>query len=345
MSPFLPRLASHSPVRRRLLTTAASAAAVLATPWGMRAARAQGLTRIVYQTGWLPQPDKGGLYQALATGLYREYGLDVELRSGGPQLNVMQIFLAGAVDFADSDSMRVLSLASQGLPAIAVAAFGQKAFNVVLSHAGSGHDELASLKGDPLLVSTAGRQTYWPWLKAKFGFTDEQIRPYTYSMAPFLVDPRMSMEGFITSEPYELARSGVKPVVHMLAEHGYLAYSNVTLAKPSMVREQPDVVQRFVDATARGWASYLHGDPTPGNALIREGNPDASDEKIAYALETMREHAIFDSPDVQAGGPGAMSHAQWQAIYDSAVQSGVARPGVDIRQGYTLDFVNKRVGA
>ncbi|MEH3084964.1 MAG: ABC transporter substrate-binding protein [Xylophilus ampelinus] len=331
--------ASATALRRR------SALALLAAPAFVRHAGAQAPTRVVYQTGWLPQPDKGGLYQALATGLYRDAGLEVELRAGGPQLNATQVFLAGKADFVDSDSTRVLHFAKDGLPGVAVAAFGQKALTVLVSHPGAGHDTLESLKGQPLLVSTVGRQTYFPWLKARFGFTDAQVRPYTFSMAPFLVDKAVSMEGFITSEPFEARRAGVEPVLHLLSEHGYQAYSNVVVTSPKMVAERPDVVQRFVDATAKGWSSYLHGDPRPGNALIRQGNPEMSEEKIAFARDAMRRAAIFDSPDVRAGGPGAMSDAQWKAACDTLAVAGVLPAGVDPAKGYTLRFVNKRVGA
>jgi NitT/TauT family transport system substrate-binding protein len=332
--------------RRRLLAAGGALAAAPAfIPALLRNASAQGLTKVVYQTGWVPQPDKGGLYQALATGLYKEAGLDVELRSGGPQLNVNQIFLAGKADFADSDSTRILNFVKQGLPGVAVAAFGQRPFSVVVSHPNSGNDSLAALKGKPMLVSTVGRQTYWLWLKARYGLTEDQLKPYTYSMAPFLNDKTMNMEGFITSEPYELRKAGVQPVVHMLAEHGYQAYSNVTLASPRMVADKPELVQRFVDATAKGWASYLFGDPAPGNALIRQGNPDATPEKIAYAHAVMKQYALFDSDDVKAGGVGAMSHAQWQRIYEGLVAVDALPPGLDVRKGYTLQFVNKRVGA
>jgi NitT/TauT family transport system substrate-binding protein len=327
--------------RRSLL----AATAALAAPAFVRNAGAQALTKVTYQTGWLPQPDKGGLYQAQALGIYKEYGLDVELRSGGPQLNVSQIFMAGNVDFADSDSTRLLNFARDGLPGVAVAAFGQRPLTVLLAHPGSGRDTLAALKGHPLLVSTIGRQTYFLWLKAKYGFTDDQVKPYTYSMAPFLADKDMAMEGFITSEPYELRKAGFQPVVHVLADNGYGAYSNITLASPKLVAEKPELVQRFVDATAKGWASYLRDDPKPANDLMRKGNPELTDEKAAYALGALKQYAICTSDDVRQGGYGAMSEARWKAVYEGLVAAGAMQAGVDFRKAYTLKFVNKRVAA
>lgn len=329
----------HTLTRRGLL---AAAAAGLAAPAFVRAAGASALAKVTYQTGWLPQPDKGGLYQAQALGIYKDHGLDVELRSGGPQLNVSQIFMAGNVDFADSDSTRALNFAKDGLPAVAVAAFGQRPLTVLIAHPGRGHDTLASLKGRPLLVSTVGRQTYFLWLKARYGFTDDQVKPYTYSMAPFIADPDMAMEGFVTSEPYELQRAKVPAQVHVLADNGYQAYSNLTLAQPRLVAEQPELVQRFVDATAKGWASYLREDPRPANELMRKGNPELTDDKVAFALAALKQYGICTSDDVAKGGYGAMSDARWKAIYEGLVAAGAMPAGVDPRKAYTLRFVNKR---
>jgi NitT/TauT family transport system substrate-binding protein len=334
----------HAPLSRRTMLRTLGTAAVAVAPAFIRHAGAQALTRVSYQTGWLPQPDKGGLYQAKATGIYKDYGLDVDIRSGGPQMNENQIFLAGKVEFADSDSFRVLNFVQESLPGIAVAAFGQKSLAALLSHPGSGAESLAALKGRPVLVSAIGRQTYWKWLKAKYGLADEQLRPYTNSMAPFLADKSVTMEGFVTSEPFDVARAGIKPVVHVLADQGYANYSNVMLASPKLVAEKPELVQRFVDATIKGWASYLRGDPTPGNQLIKQGNPEMSDEKIAFAIDALRRHGIIESGDAAVHGLGAMSDARWRSFYESMAAASVMPQGVPYQKGYTLQFVNKRLG-
>ena len=325
--------------RRAALTGMAG----LATPAFIRNARAQGLTKIAYQTGWLAGPDKGGLYQAMAAGIYKEHGLDVELRSGGPQLNVSQIFLSGAVDFADTDSFRVLSFVRQNLPAVAVAAYGQRSLTALLSHPGVGHDSLEKLKGKPIMVGTIGRQTYWHWLKAKFGFADEQVRPWTNSLAPFLVDKSVSIEGFVNAEPLYLRSAGVDPVVHVLADYGYNNYSSVLLAHPKMVADKPELVQRFVDATIKGWVGYLK-DPALGNEAIKRANPNMTDDKLAFGAAAHKQYGIFDSGDATTLGLGAMTDARWTSFYDAMSAAGALPAGLDVKKGYTLQFVNKRVG-
>src|SRR3954467_8283525 len=193
----------------------------------LRSARAQSVEKLSYQTNWRSQAEHGGFYQAQATGLYKEAGLDVDIRKGGPQMNVNSIFLAGNVDFCESDSFRMLAFAQESLPGVAIAAFFQKDPRVLMSHPATGNDSLPALKGKPLLIATAGRQTYWLWLKSKYGFTDDQLRPYAFSLAPFLVDKQVSVQGYATSEPFAARKAGVEPVVHLLADKGFDNYQNV----------------------------------------------------------------------------------------------------------------------
>jgi NitT/TauT family transport system substrate-binding protein len=332
----------NAPAMIRRRTLVALGAAALAAPAFVRRAAAQGLTKVSYQTGWLAQPEHGGYYQALATGIYRDAGLDVDIRKGGPQLNTNALFLAGSVDFCEFDSFRQLNFVNESLPGVAVAAFFQKDPRILLSHPGVGNDSLPQLKGKPILVATAGRQTYWQWLKTKFGFSDEQIRPYTFNIAPFLADKLVSMQGYITSEPYAARQAGLEPVVHLLADAGFDNYSSVLLASPKMIKEQPALVQRFVDATAKGWESYLHGDPAPGNALIQNANPEMSNDKVAFALDAISKYGIVETAETKSMGIGAMSDERWKRFYDSMVTAGAQPAGLDVKRGYTLQFVNRK---
>ena len=323
--------------RRAALSLTIGAAAL---PITRRRARAATPDKVVYQASWLPQAEQGGFHQALATGLYQAAGLEVEIRKGGPQVDVNASFLAGRSDFVEAPGFTVLNYVAQNLPGLAVATIFQKDPRVLLSHPGEGNDSLEALKGKPILVATAGRQTYWQWLKARYGYADEQARPYTFSMAPFLADKRITMQGLITSEPLDLRRAGVDPVIHLLADHGF---GNVTtvLASPRMVAEKPDLVQRFVDATIRGWASYLGGDPGPGDALIKKANPDMPDEKLAYARETMKARELITGADAKSAGIGATSDARWASFYAEMSAAGALPAGLDPTKGYTLRFVNK----
>jgi len=306
--------------------------------------RAQTLEKIVYQTGWRAEAEHGGYYQALATGLYKQAGLDVEIRQGGPQMDANALLLAGRVDFIEINLFGVFNYAREKLPGLALAAIFQKDMRVLLSHPGVGNDSLEALKGKPMLIATAGRQSYWQWLKAKYGYSDDQAKPYTFNMAPFLADKNITQQGFLTSEPYVLRKAGVDPVIHLLADHGFANYQGVLMCLPKLAAAKPDMVQRFLDATIKGWASYLKGDPAPGNALIRRDNPDMTDDKMAYAIETMNKSGLVGSGDAVKMGVGAMTAERWHSFYQDMVAVGAQPAGLDIDQLFTLKFTNKRIG-
>jgi NitT/TauT family transport system substrate-binding protein len=317
----------------------AIAATALAKP-----AFTQARDKLVYNTAWRAQAEAGGAFQAAATGIYREHGLDVEIRQGGPQTDLNALLLSGRVDVIESNGFAAFNYARDNLPGVAVAAMFQKDPRVLLSHPGVGNDTLAALKGKTILVATAGRTSYWLWLKAKFGYSDEQIRPYTFNMAPFLADKTLTQQGLLTSEPFELKKIGINPVIHLLADHGFEHYQNTIMTSPKLIAEKPDLVQRFVDATVKGWVSYLTGDPAPGNAAIKQLNPDMSDDTMLYAREAMLANGILFSGDAPTLGIGAMTAQRWQRFYTEMSAAGALPPGIDVARAYTLAFVNKKVG-
>jgi len=317
---------------------------VVATSPMSRRARAQALDKISLLNGWLAQAEQGGFYQALATGIYRDYGLDADIQNGGPQLDANSLLLHGRVDTICSDSFTAISYANQNLPFLAVAAFMQKDPRAILSHPGVGNDKLQDLKGKPILVATFGRTTYWPWLKAKFGFTEEQVRPYTFNMAPFLADKNLSQQAFVSSEPLDVERAGVKPVIHLLADYGFANYQTTINTSAKLAKEKPEVLQRFIDASIKGWYSYLYGDPAPANALIKKINPDMTDEKIAFSISTMRSYGIVDSGDAKTLGIGAMTDERWASFYNSMVEAGALPGGLDVKKAYSIAFVDRKVG-
>ncbi len=256
---------------------------------------------------------------------------------------------AGVLDFnIASNSFVPLNFVAEKIPMVAVAAIFQKDPSVLIAHPGQGSDSLAALKGKPVMIGSDTRITSWMFLKNKFGYTDDQIRPYTFSVAPFLADQKAIQQGYLTSEPFIIEkRKGVHPVVLLLADSGYgeLRGADRDLAKSWLVRS-PDLVQRFVDASIEGWYSYLYGDPAPGNALIKRDNPEMTDAVIAYGMTKIKEYGVVDSGDAKANGIGAMSEVRWREFLRHARRMpGIYPPRRWIfAKAYTLQFVNKKVG-
>jgi len=313
-------------------------AVLLARPAG-------ALDQVSLGTDWKAEAEHGGYYQAIATGIYKKYGLDVTLRQGGPQVNHAQLLAAGVLDFnLASNSFAPLNFAQQDIPMVAVAAIFQKDPSVLIAHPNEGNDSFAALKGKPIMISGDTRTGSWLFLKQKFGYTDDQIRPYNFSVAPFLADPKAVQQGYLSSEPYTIEQAGVKPVVLLIADAGYTSYGSVIQTSLKFATEKPDLVQRFVNASIEGWYSYLYGDPTPGDTLIKKDNPEMNDALIAYGVAKIKEYGIVDSGDAKKDGIGAMSDARWQDFYDTMSKAGLYPAGIDYKKAYTLQFVDKRFG-
>jgi NitT/TauT family transport system substrate-binding protein len=301
---------------------------------------------VTFGTNWKAQAEHGGFYQALAKGFYAERGLDVEIRQGGPQVNHRQMIAAGRLDFYMGGNMfGQFDFQREGIPVVSVAAIFQKDPQAMLAHPDTGVEDFADLAGKTLFIAPFGQLTFWPWMAHSFGLDEAQIRPYTFNAAPFIADPNAAQQGYVTAEPFAIRREGgFDPVVLLMADAGYDSYSTLIQARVELVEERPEVVQAFVDASILGWVDYLYGDPTPGNALILEDNPDMTKEQIAYSIEAMRTYGIVDSGDAAELGVGAMTDERWRQFFADAVSWGAVEPELPWQNGYTLAFVNKGLG-
>lgn len=333
--------------RRAALGLIGGAGASLLVPVSGGRVSAQTLDKVSYQTNWRAQAEHGGFYYAAVNGIYKKYGIDAEIRPGGPQQNPSQLLLGGRVDMIMSNAFEAIRYAQENIPFLCIASIFQKDPQVIISHPGVGHDSFEALKGKPILVGAAGRNSYWPFLKAKFGYTDEQIRPYTFNMAPFLADKNISQQGFLSSEPFAiLKQGGVTPVVHLIADAGFENYNTTINISRKMADEKKDVVQRFVTATLEGWAEYMKGGEgnKAADAQILKDNPDMDQEKIDYALKVMKERGIVQSGDALTLGIGAMTDVRWASFYKTMTEAGVFPAGIDLKKAYSLEFINKGVG-
>ena len=302
-------------------------------------------TAITFVTDWKAQAEHGGFYQALAKGFYKARGIDLRIMPGGPGVNVPQLLAGGAADFGmGSNGFIPLNIVKEGAAIRAVMAAFQKDPQVLITHPRDDIKKIADMKGKPILISDSATSTFWPWLKAKFGFTDSQIRKYTFNLAPFLVDKNAIQEGYVSSEPYAVEREGkFKPGVFLLADEGYPGYANMILARQQWIDEKPAIVQALVDASIEGWVDYLYGDPSPANALIKKDNPDMTDDLIAQAIEKMKSYGIVVSGDAKTLGVGSMTDARWKTFFDTMAAEGLYPTSLDYTKSYDLRFVNKKV--
>jgi NitT/TauT family transport system substrate-binding protein len=309
-------------------------------------AAAQALDKVSFGTNWVAEGEHGGFYQALADGTYRKYGLDVTIVPGGPNVNNRILLPVGKINFfLSANTLQAFDAVEQKIPTVVVAALFQKDPQVLIAHPDQGIDKFVDLKKLTLFISNEGVPTFYQWLKADFGFTDAQVRPYTFNPQPFLANKKSAMQGYVTSEPFAIAKAAnFTPQVFLLADQGFSAYSTLIETRRELVDKKPDLVQRFVDASIIGWYNYLYGNSSAANALIKKQNPEMTDELLAYCVGALKKYGIVDSGDALTLGVGAMTDARMKEFFDEMVRAGVTKSSLDYRKGYTLQFVNKKVG-
>jgi len=326
----------------RSLVLAAAALLVACSPAKKAdAPKAGAATEIKFATDWRAEAEHGGFYQALASGEYAKRGLDVKIVQGGPGVNVPQLMAAGAVDLGiGSNAYIVANLAQEGAPVKAVAAFMQKNPQVLIAHPDAGIEKVSDLKGHPILLSDASVSTVWVWMKAKYGFTDDQVRKYTFNSAPFLADKRAAQQGYVTSEPYTLEKEAkLKPKVFLMADEGMAGYATLVLATDGLIAKNPAAVKAFVEASAKGWYDYLNGDAKAADALIMKDNPEMTQDVLDQARAKLKSYKIVEG---DKGAPlGAMTEADWKAFFDAGIAQGLYPKTVDPAKAYTLAFSPK----
>lgn len=246
------------------------------------------LRKVTFQSDWFPQAEHGGFYQALAKGYYEEAGLDLEIVSGGPGAGVLLKIAKGDADFGMFRGDDVILAASRGLPLMMIGATLQHDPQAILVHADSPIQSFADLQGHTVIAAVG--MTWIPYIQKKYDITFGLV-PTNYGLVQFLADKTAVQQCFLTSEPFFAQQKGATVRTLALSETGYDSYHAI-LTNRLMVRENPDVVRAFVQASIRGWRDYLEGDPTPAHDLIMARNTQMSLEQLNYSRDALIKHGL-----------------------------------------------------
>lgn len=317
--------------RRAALTTLLACAG-----WS---AHAQAPRDVHVALSFFASAEHGGYYAALAEGIYEKRGLNVKITQVGPQGNNMQLMVSGKADFVNGWSMRAFNAVRENIPLVSVAAIFQRDPQCLVHHKGA-YSRLEQLKGQPIRVAQLARGSWWPWLKARFGFDDSQLRPFDIGYAALLQDPKLAQQGFITNDGFQFQRQNLQMECMLLANFGWSGYNYTIDTTQQTIASNPKLVTDFLAATVEGWNAFLRN-PEPASKLIKANNPQMTDEQIAYSIEQMKKNGLLDSGDAAQGRIGNMTDARWADFYREMVGAGALPQGMDVRKAYDLKFIRQ----
>lgn len=252
---------------------------------------------------------------------------------GGPQVNGLQLLTGGDGDLTMGYDIQTLTAIEHGLPVTTVGAAFQFDLAGIMTHPDV--KSLADLKGHKILISTNSRNSFWPWLKERYGLTDEQAAPYTFNLQPFFADPTIAQVGYATSEPYQAQRNHEPVNFFLLAKYGYPVYGSTIVTTQPYLKQNPSIVARFVRASMKGWKDYLVN-PGPANALIKTDNPKMDDDQLAYSVAQLKAVGAVGSGDAAKLGIGIMSESRWKQTRDFLVRAQLLKESTDWQSAFTI---------
>lgn len=292
------------------------------------------LVPVTQVVNWFPQPEHGGFYAAAEKGYYRESGLDMTIMPGGPQVSTTQIVASGKAQFGLTTADDLLLARENGIPLVAIAATFQKNPQGIMVHKGQSINTLADLEGHKVYVR--GGSGYWEYLKKKFNFKNVQELSYNGSLTGFVSDPSAGIQCYITSEPFDMKQQNVDVEVLLNADAGYNPYANVMFTTEKYLKEHPEIVKAYVEASLKGW-SYYKDHYQEINPIIQQKNPDFTLDKMNYTAQTMMSFVFGE--DAATHGVGYMSKERWETLGKQLTEIGLLKSAPDVSKAYTTEFL------
>jgi len=297
---------------------------------------AQAADSVSVRLKWFHQAQFAGFYVAKEKGFYDAVGLDVAVQPGGPDFPAIQMVAGGNEAFGVTSADQILVARSKGVPVVALAVLYRKSPFVLFSLKPSGIDAPAKFAGKKIGLKIGGNEelVYRAVLK-KTGLSAQSLTeiPVKFDMTPLLTGQVDVWPGYVINEVIAAREKGFAVNVIWPSDYGIDLYADTLFTTEKVLRENPEMVRRFVAATLKGWNDAVAQPEDAARITVKAGN------KLTYAheLAMMKESIALLQPDPQT--IGSMQPARWVALQDQLIQGGFLKAPLDLDKAYTTRFV------
>jgi len=320
-----------------VLLGALGLAAVLTT--SCAEAKKPDLVQVTQVMNWFAEPELGGQYAALAKGFYKDAGMDMTNMSGGPSVSSVQIVAAGKAEFGVTEADGILLARKEGVPVVAIAAIFQKNPQVFVYHKeDTSIKDFSSFNGHQVIVGAGA--PFWEYIKKAYKLNKVKEIAYTGQLAPFIADKTALTQGYLTSEPFALAAQGIAVGTLLIHDSGYQPYTTLLFTTEKLIKEQPDLVAKYVAATIKGWMYYKDNSEEINNTVLQKENPDLKPESMK--LGAGAEMELVFGMDAANDGVGTMTKERWDALGGQLKGLNLIPADMDISAAYTTQFLPKK---
>jgi NitT/TauT family transport system substrate-binding protein len=290
---------------------------------------------------WYPEAEHGGYYAALVHRYFKEAGLNVTIRPGGPGVPVIQDVATGRVEFGISNADQILVGRAREADVVAVFAALQTSPRCIMVHEASGIKKFEDLENLTLAINQ--NSTFGNYLQRKVSLEGCTIVPYPGNVSTFLLNKDFAQQAYVFSEPFSAKKEGGDPHNLMAAEIGFNPYTSTLIVEALTIADDPDLVRDFTQAVQKGWQKYLT-EPDETNLFILAQTDQLSEEDLDILEFGAKElQALCLSDDSTGTIPlGNMTEARWQKMADQLVECEVVEAGsLKVTDAFTTEFLAK----
>jgi len=285
---------------------------------------------------WFHQAQFAGFYVAKDKELYKAAGLNVDIQPGGPDFPAIQMVTGGNEQFGVTAADQILIARSKGVPVVALAVIFRRNPFVLFSLAKSGIKAPADYVGKNIGVKIGGNEELiYRAILAKAGIDKAKLNeiPVKFDITPLLAGAVDVWPGYLINEVLAAREKGFDVNIVSPPDYGIDLYADTLFTTEKMLKEQPDVVRKFVSATLRGWSSAIAAPEEAAQITVKYG------AKLTYEheLAMMKASLPLLQPDAQP--VGWMDAANWSATQKLLVEAGFQKTPVEIGKAFTVEFL------
>ncbi len=293
--------------------------------------------QVTVQLKWIHQAQFAGMYAADKKGFYAQENLDVTLNPGGPDMPPDQPvadLLSGETDFSIISGDRLLTARSRGDPVVAIAVVFQRNPYVYVSLKGSGIERPQDLVGKKVMVGPDAEIQHQALLR-KLGIAPTAIEqiPFERNVTPLATGQIDAHMVYRTGTGLAFDETGYQLNWLWMEDYGIYSYVDTIVASEALVEQNPDLVERFLRATLKGWR-YAIENPDEAVDLTLQYDPALSRDRQARMMAAQT--PLIHTGEVNIGW---MRADVWREMHDMLLEQGILDAPLDLARVYTMEFL------
>lgn len=291
---------------------------------------------ITIQLNWFPEAEHGGVYAASVSGLYKDAGLNVTIRPGGQGTRIAAELETGRAQFAFANADDVALFRQAGVDAVAVLAAMQNHPRCILVRSDSGVEKIEDLKG--MILQRQPGRPFVTFLEKNGYLNGVQQVPYNGSVAALASDPKVAIQAYSFAEPLLAKQQGIDVKTLMVSDLGWNPYSSVLVTTGTMIREQPELVRKVVEASQKGWREYLTSPDSANQAILKDNEHGMTAEVLKFGYDGLTQLAIPEGWSLDR--VGQMDAARWEQLVTQMTELGIVEADkVSANDCFTNEFL------